>query len=240
LNEDLQVGLRIEMIEILWLILAIGVAPLAVGFALLKPRIPGTGVSLQIGSTLLCALAFNLTFFWQELWLVIPKALTPGLRPVLYHNNHEWTGDSPWTELLQGTGAVATLASGLSFAVALVLVNARSPTWRVFAFWMAFEGLFQSLSQLALGTLLPGNDMGRALAFLGAGPAAKVALLVLAVAGMAMAGGWLARIYPVTRGVSDTPGTRSFAVAVFGITMLSLCSFPSGSRATSSRSRSCR
>jgi hypothetical protein len=34
-----------------------------------------------IGSTLLYTLAFNLTFFIQELFLVVPKALTPGLRP---------------------------------------------------------------------------------------------------------------------------------------------------------------
>ena len=32
-------------------------------------------------SALLYALAFNLVFFVQELFLVVPKALTPGLRP---------------------------------------------------------------------------------------------------------------------------------------------------------------
>jgi hypothetical protein len=46
---------------------------------------------MNMASLLLCALAFNLTFFWQELWLVIPKALTPGPHPVLYHNDHGWT-----------------------------------------------------------------------------------------------------------------------------------------------------
>jgi hypothetical protein len=52
---------------------------------------------LTISSTLLSALAFNLVFFVQELFLVVPKALTPGLHPTLYHNNHHWTGDNPLT-----------------------------------------------------------------------------------------------------------------------------------------------
>lgn len=138
-------------------------------------------------SALLCALAFNLTFFWQELWLVIPKALTPGLHPILYHNDHDWTGSSPVVEVLQGTGALATLASGLAFLGA---------PRRLFGFWMAFEGLFQSLSQLALGTQLPGNDVGRALAYLGIGQGDRTALLALAVFSMAAAGAALARHRP--------------------------------------------
>jgi hypothetical protein len=40
--------------------------------------------SLSISSMLLYILAFNLVFFIQELFLVLPKALTPGLRPTLY------------------------------------------------------------------------------------------------------------------------------------------------------------
>ena len=38
------------------------------------------------------------------------KAMTPGLHPVLYHNDHEWTGPSPCVELLQGVGAIATIS----------------------------------------------------------------------------------------------------------------------------------
>jgi hypothetical protein len=141
-----------------------------------------------IASTLLCALAFNLTFFWQELWLVIPKALTPGLHPILYHNDHSWSGESPIVELLQGTGAIATLVSGLIF------LGLRGK--RLFFFWMAFEGLYQSLSQLAIGTLLPGNDVGRALGYLHIDQTGKWALLALAGILMASAGGALAKIQP--------------------------------------------
>jgi hypothetical protein len=54
---------------------------------------------LTINSALLYALAFNLTFFIQELFLVLPKALTPGLRPTLFHNNHSWEGENPLANL---------------------------------------------------------------------------------------------------------------------------------------------
>jgi hypothetical protein len=52
-----------------------------------------------LSSALLHTLAFNLTFFVQELFLVVPKALTPGLHPTLFHNNHHWEGTSPLAAL---------------------------------------------------------------------------------------------------------------------------------------------
>jgi len=184
------------MTTLLLLLIAIGFAPLAVGAYLMRRSSRGVWPTVRVGSLILCALAFNLTFFWHELWLVIPKALTPGLHPILYHNDHDWTGHAPTVELLQGTGALATLASGLACSAALILARRTGVTWRIFLFWMAFEGLYQSLSQLAIGALLPGNDVGRALAYLHAGAAAKWALLAFAVAAMALAGAWLARAYP--------------------------------------------
>src|SRR3546814_11139599 len=57
---------------------------------------------LTSNSALIYTLAFNLVFFTQELFLVVPKALTPGLRPTLYHNNHGWEGDHPLASLFQG------------------------------------------------------------------------------------------------------------------------------------------
>lgn len=182
------------MTAILLLVLATGVAPLVAGLWLLKPS--AEKALPAFGAVLLCTLAFNLTFFWQELWLVIPKALTPGLHPVLFHNNHDWSGTATNVELLQGTGALATLASGLVFCAALAAARGLSPSWRLFFFWMAFQGLFQALSQLAIGTVLSGNDVGRALAYLHAGDTAKLLVLALAVVAMALSGGWLARFYP--------------------------------------------
>lgn len=201
------------------LLFAIGVLPFLLGFGLLRPVAPDSrsGWRPLASSTLLCALAFNLTFFWQEIWLVVPKALAPGLDPVLYHNDHNWTGANPLAELLQGTGAIGTLAIGLVFLALLAGVRRVSVTWRLFFFWMAFQGLFQSLSQLAIGTLLPGNDMGRALVWLGLGQSAKTALLVLAVALMAAAGAALARFWPAV-----SQRTRRFAWHMLGATMLSI------------------
>jgi hypothetical protein len=181
------------------LLAAIGLAPLALGFTLSSRSPDRAWPSVRAGSVILCALAFNLTFFWQELWLVIPKALTPGLHPVLFHNNHDWTGHAPTVELLQGTGALATLVSGIAFCAGLAAAHRLPVTWRLLVFWMAFEGLYQSLTQLTIGALLPGNDVGRALAYLHFGAAARWALFALAVGTMAPAGAWLARRYPGSR-----------------------------------------
>jgi hypothetical protein len=148
---------------------------------------------LVLGSLLFCALAFNLTFFFQELFLVIPKALLPGVHATLFHNNHGWTGTDPRVELLQGTGAIADLVVGLVFAGLLAGSARRSITARLFLFWMAFQGLYQFLSQMVIGTILPQNDVGRALAVLGFGSGAKWATGLLALAAMIGAGIWLMR-----------------------------------------------
>ena len=151
----------------------------------------------MVSATLFCALAFNLTFFVQELFLVIPKAMVPGLHATLYHNNHNWTGDAPIVPLLQGTGAIGTLIVGLVFA-GLLAGSARrstppSTTGRLFLFWMTFQGLYQFLSQVMLGTILPQNDVGRALGTLGFGSGAKWAIGLLALAAMIGVGIWLMR-----------------------------------------------
>lgn len=49
-----------------------------------EPAIPWNRKQ-TISSALLYTLAFNLTFFIQELFLVLPKALTAGVRPTLFH-----------------------------------------------------------------------------------------------------------------------------------------------------------
>jgi len=120
---------------------------------------------LALCSALLYTLAYNLTFFIQELFLVVPKALTPGLRPTLFHNNHTWAGQHPLASLFQGTGALATLISG---AICLLLLRGdrvRSTTVRLFLIWMAFHGFFQALPQFVIGAMVPGNDVGMAMDF---------------------------------------------------------------------------
>jgi hypothetical protein len=148
---------------------------------------------LILSALLFCALAFNLTFFLQELFLVIPKALLPGVHATLFHNNHDWTGNDPHVELLQGTGAVADLVVGLVFAGLLAGSAGRSITARLFLFWMAFQGFYQCLSQMVIGTILPQNDVGRALTYLGFSSSMKWATGLLALAAMIAAGVWLMR-----------------------------------------------
>jgi hypothetical protein len=96
------------------------------GYRSPEPAVPWNWKQ-TISSALLYTLAFNLTFFIQELFLVLPKALTPGVRPTLFHNNHSWEGENPLTSLFQGTGALAILLSGV---VCALLLQRRSPRRR--------------------------------------------------------------------------------------------------------------
>ncbi|MBW8813970.1 MAG: hypothetical protein JF588_11150 [Caulobacterales bacterium] len=141
---------------------------------------------------LTCALAYNLVFFIQELGLVLAKAATPGLHPVLFHNNHHWTGDHPLVPLLQGAGAVATIAVG----AACMLWTARRPPasegWRLFALWMAVMGFAEALPQVVIGTFIPQNDVGMAMGFLGLTPPFKAAASVVVLGALFRVGRWAA------------------------------------------------
>ncbi|QWT18966.1 hypothetical protein KPL74_14575 [Bacillus sp. NP157] len=202
------------MNQLLLLVAAIGVVPLIVGLVRLDRGVTAASSLPGLASTLWCAFAFNLTFFWQELWLFIPKALTPGLSPVLYHNNHDWSGEARIAELLQGTGALATLASGIACLAWLSVHRRLARGWQLFLFWMAFQGLFQSLSQCAIGAIIPGNDVGRALAFLGAGVPLKALVLAAAIIAMRCAGILLARFAPAGLAQTEAYGSRRLAYAM--------------------------
>lgn len=144
------------------------------------------------GSSLLYALAFNLIFFLQELSLVVAKALTPGLHPTLFHNNHTWTGQSPRQELLQGMGALVILLAGVFFGYLLRAHRFKSPTTRLFIFWVAYQGLFQSLPQVVIGAMNPLNDVGRAMRYLQFSHSMKILAAGCAIGAMALAGVYLA------------------------------------------------
>lgn len=153
-----------------------------------------TDWQLLVLSTLLCTLAFNLTFFIQEFFLVLPKALVPGLHPILYHNDHQWTGTARIAELFQGSGAVAILISGLLFKLLFERIRSGS-VMSLFTLWMALEGLFQALPQFVVGALLPGNDVGRAYAYLHLDGLVRVAIALLAMLAIPAAGIWLGRSF---------------------------------------------
>jgi hypothetical protein len=142
-----------------------------------------------VHSMLAYVLAFNLTFFIQELFLVLPKSMVPGLTATLYHNNHDWTGTAPVAELFQGTGALAILFSGLVFT-GIAAARAK-PSF--FVLWMAFHGLFQSLPQFIVGAIASGNDVGRAYDYLGIGAVGETLIALLALAAMPVAGILLGR-----------------------------------------------
>jgi hypothetical protein len=142
-----------------------------------------------VHSMLAYVLAFNITFFIQELFLVLPKAMVPGLVATLYHNNHEWTGNAPVAELFQGTGALAILVSGLIFSG--IAASRAKPSF--FVLWMAFHGMFQSLPQFVVGAIAGGNDVGRAYDYLGIGAIGETLAALLALAAMPVAGMLLGR-----------------------------------------------
>jgi hypothetical protein len=146
---------------------------------------------LTINSALLYALAFNLTFFIQELFLVLPKALTPGLRPTLFHNNHSWEGENPLASLFQGTGALAIFLTGVACALFLRRGAGRSSTVRLFFIWMTYNGFFQSLPQVVIGALSPRNDVGMAMDYLGLGATAKTMSAFVALAAIPPTALWL-------------------------------------------------
>ena len=146
---------------------------------------------LTITSALIYALAFNLVFFIQELFLVLPKALTPGLRPTLFHNNHRWEGENPLASLLQGAGALAILITGLICAFLLKRRVGRSSAARLFLVWMTCNGFLQSLPQVVIGSVEPRNDVGMAMDYLHLGAPAKTAAALAALIAIAAAALWL-------------------------------------------------
>jgi hypothetical protein len=136
---------------------------------------------LTSASALIYTLAFNLTFFIQELFLVLPKAFTPGLRPTLFHNNHRWDGDSPLAALFQGTGALATFITASVCAMLLRRGWGRTSTSRLFLIWLAYNGFFQSLPQVIIGAFIPANDVGMAMEYCGLSATAKMTAAIVAI-----------------------------------------------------------
>lgn len=149
--------------------------------------------TLTINSALLYALAFNLTFFIQELFLVLPKALTPGLRPTLFHNNHSWEGENPLASLFQGTGALAILLTGVVCALLLRRALRRSSTVGLFFIWMTYNGFFQALPQVVIGAMSPRNDVGMAMNYLGLDTTAKTLAALVALLAIPPVALWLLR-----------------------------------------------
>lgn len=173
-------------------------APLLVGLAAIvwprsstppTAREPGSGSSLSMiyVSTFFYTIAFNVVFFVQELFLVIPKAFYPGLEPTLFHNNHSWTGDAPIAQLFQGAGALAIFVLGIAAMAALKGTRGAAGQWRLGLFWIAQQGIVQSLPQVPSGVLEPGTDVGDAMNYLALPMPVQIAASFVAVGVMALA-----------------------------------------------------
>ena len=137
--------------------------------------------TLTLNSALLYVLAFNLTFFVQEVFLVVPKALTPGLQPTLFHNNHSWQGEHPLAALFQGTGALATVVMALLCLWRLSRARQRSADMQLLLVWLAYCGVFMALPQVAIGALSSGSDLGMAMGYLQLSDTARLIAALLAL-----------------------------------------------------------
>ena len=164
---------------------------------------------LSAASMLFYVLAFNLTFFIQELFLVVPKALTPGLRATLFHNNHRWDGDHPLAALFQGSGALATLLFGIFCAVLSRRARWRSTNTQLFVLWLAYCGIFMALPQVVIGALSGASDVGMAMDYFALSQLQKNAAALLALAAIPLAALYLApSLLRVAASAADIAGRR--------------------------------
>ena len=115
-----------------------------------------------INSAVLYALAFNIIYFLQELFLVLGKKAL-GLKAFLYHNDHDWSGEHPKMLLMQGLGALGIFLIGLICLYVQRYISDAKGIWKLFLLWMAFQGLVQSIPQVMISALDPGTDVGEAL-----------------------------------------------------------------------------
>ena len=134
-----------------------------------------------INSAILYALAYNLVFFLQEVFLVLGKKAL-GLGAYLYHNNHTWEGEHPMMNLMQGSGALAIFLVGLVCLVLYRFIKNSQSIWKLFVLWLAFHGLVQSIPQVTVAYLAPSTDVGEALVgYLNLGQPLLIALALICI-----------------------------------------------------------
>jgi len=176
---------------------------------------------LAASSALLYALAFNVTFFIQELFLVLPKALLPGVHPTLFHNNHTWEGDHPLTSLFQGSGALAIFACGIGCLRRLRHRPPASVPQRLFLIWMAYQGLLQALQQVVIGAVAAQSDVGMAMGYLGLGAGGRSLAALAALAAIPLVALHLARaLLALAESPARLASARSRSAFIFNIATL--------------------
>jgi hypothetical protein len=146
-----------------------------------------------INSAVLYAVAFNLIFFLQEVFLVLGKKAL-GLKAFLYHNDHNWVGEHPMADLMQGSGALAIFIIGLACLVIYRFIPPSPGIWKLFTFWMAFHGLIQSIPQVMVVAFDPETDVGEALVgYLGIGQNSLIVMAIISMVSTVLLSNWSAR-----------------------------------------------
>ena len=152
-----------------------------------KRKINYSSLPVIINSAVLYALAFNIIFFIQELFLALGKRWL-GLKAVLYHNNHNWIGEHPMDDLAQGYGAVAIFITGIICLVFARMIRTSKHWIQLFFLWMSFQGFAQSVPQFITAFMAPDTDTGQAFTYLGVGEAAGWIIAVMSIIFMLMIG----------------------------------------------------
>ena len=146
-----------------------------------------------INSAIFYALAYNIIFFLQELFLTLGKKIL-GLKSILYHNNHTWEGEHPLLLLMQGSGALAIFLIGLICLVILRTISKSRSEWKLFVLWLAFHGLIQSVPQVLIACMDQSTDVGEALVgYLNLSPTSLIVLAGLSMLSTAMISIWFCK-----------------------------------------------
>ena len=122
-------------------------------------------IPIVINSSVLYALAYNTIYFIQELFLALGKKWI-GLKAYLYHNNHNWVGEDPRDDLMQGLGALVIFILGVLLLILFFKIR-KSKHWSsFFILWLAHHGLIQSLPQLSTVPIDRRSDVGQAISYM--------------------------------------------------------------------------
>ena len=140
-----------------------------------------------INSAVLYALAYNIIYFIQEVFLVLGKNWI-GLTSYLYHNNHNWVGEDPRDDLMQGLGALAIFILGVILLAWFFKIRKSQHWTSLFILWLAHHGLIQSLPQLSSVPIDRRSDTGQAITYLQLGETVDYMLSyasIIAIIGLA-------------------------------------------------------
>ncbi len=221
----IPVGLLLASVLGVSLLIAVWRREVAVGV----PAPVGVGGRQLVADALTYALGANLAFLAQEIALVVSKAPLPGVSATLFHNSHDWIGDHPRLDLIQGAGL-----AGLLVAAVLGLVVARRSGPGGFvrgaAWWTCFHGSVAFLVNLASGVVSPDTEAGEFLAALGlADGSSGVILGVLAVLAVPLVG---LQLGPALLGGAESADVRTAVrrvvqPAMVAVPVLALFRFPS-------------